>query len=1240
MISARVWAAAIGGLCFFALPAASTVAPGGSGGARTVVVQGQDEYALTVRGTGEPDVKRWGERASFIVQFRALPRALAARQGANPLAARAESDLFSIDFARLAARARGGTSPTIRRRFETCFSGAAIAAGPEIVAAIRELPYVVGVFPDDSVHVLLDVSVPQIGAPDVWARYGATGQGIIVAILDTGIDYDHPALGGGFGPAYRVVAGHDFANDDDDPRDDVGHGTHVAGIVGANGGALRGVAPDAHFHAYKVLGPEGGLQSDVVAGVERAVDPDQNPLTDDAVDVMNLSLGGPGDADNPLAQAVDAATQAGVVVAVAGGNQGDWYSIGSPAAARQAITVGAVDDFGQWAGFSSRGPALGSFALKPDLMAPGVGITSTSPGGGTATYQGTSMAAPHVAGAAALIRQIHPDWSPAQVKASLMNTAVDLGLSAFTQGTGRISVPAAVDAPFLVTPPSLSLGRLAQRTGVTVLRETLQVTSTRTVQQQIQLSLRTPLPGLVVTAPPTVTVPPLGTVPVAVEFTVDAAHLPAGARPWTIDGAILASAGATTCAIPYGLAVVNRVAFAASDPEQVSIILHDRGGNTSLARAATTGLEVYVGPGDYDMMAIYARSPAGDPWAFVVRDVDVARDTTIALARTDAPYEVTWAAVEHDGRPLVPNLGMVAFLHETDVGYGLLGPVDRIALSAAGPDYRLDWGVQSHDPGRSIHLVSATRRGPFAAEVLSNQPEDFQHARIELDVPPDANAVMNLLLGNTGWHGTWWGLARLVPTAPGRLTEDLYMVPWARPDPPIVGVGKFIQAIRGPDHDETVGIIPALAVPKRGEFRAYHFRDEVLRLRANELDYRSGMAPLVLVGALSSSPDSVFLHPSLPTPYGRRLLMSRLGDFHRDEDATYRLFRDGVLVQEDTLRGSGHVSPPATGYSFHAPPGDYVLEVNTPEYVVGGVRGHAVAAYAFVVPPSIGISPPTITGLQFLSGDAPTDSVAFTAAAAALRVNLSGRVVDSVRVEIAAQPNQAWQPVATTVEHEPNSSAFVAMTPLPSTLRGLCSVRIRVSSGFGDLTYTMIPAFVAGGTAAVVVEALEPDVTTQRVVLQWKVLNASVTTLPVYRREPGMDWKLVGHVTVETDRATFEDSGVRPGRRYDYALQLSQLFVGETSVTIPVTPFALFGARPVPTTGEVLVEFALPSDERAQLELFDVTGRLRRRLEVGDLGPGVHVVPLGRSLTLRSGVYWIRLRQSGLVLSARTAVVL
>ncbi|MGW0119919.1 S8 family peptidase [Streptomyces sp. NPDC003327] len=192
-------------------------------------------------------------------------RALAARQDA---------------FLRTARQA--GLRPAAPRRLGLLVNAVAMTVPASETARLAALPGVVAVRPDTRIQVRTDASVPLTGAPDVWKREDptgakATGRGTVVAVLDSGVDYGHPDLGGGFGEGHKVVGGFDFANGDDDPMDDNGHGTHVAGIIAgkaAREGGVSGMAPDARLLAYKVTGADGsGYTSDIIAGIEAAVDP-------------------------------------------------------------------------------------------------------------------------------------------------------------------------------------------------------------------------------------------------------------------------------------------------------------------------------------------------------------------------------------------------------------------------------------------------------------------------------------------------------------------------------------------------------------------------------------------------------------------------------------------------------------------------------------------------------------------------------------------------------------------------------------------------------------------------------------------------------------------------------------------------------------------------------------------------------------------------------------------------------
>ncbi|WP_433013050.1 S8 family peptidase [Kribbella sp. CA-294648] len=299
---------------------------------------------------------------------------------------------------------------------------------------------------DGKVRPVLDKSVAQIGAPAAW-QAGYEGAGVEVAVLDTGVDAAHPDLQG------KVQQTQDFSGSPTGSADHFGHGTHVAATIAGtgagSGGTRKGVAPKADLLIGKVLGDDGyGLESWIISGMEWAAA--------EGAKVVNMSLGGgPTDGSDPMSQAVDRITaSSGTLFVVSAGNDGADESIGTPGTSPSALTVGAVDRNDALADFSSRGPRLGDNGLKPEITAPGVDIVAAR-AAGTAMGQpldelytaasGTSMAAPHVAGAAVLLAQAHPDWKADRLKNALVSTAkTNQDLTVYEQGSGRVDVARAV----------------------------------------------------------------------------------------------------------------------------------------------------------------------------------------------------------------------------------------------------------------------------------------------------------------------------------------------------------------------------------------------------------------------------------------------------------------------------------------------------------------------------------------------------------------------------------------------------------------------------------------------------------------------------------------------------------------------------------------------------------------------------------------------------------------------------
>ncbi|MFC9970786.1 S8 family serine peptidase [Spirillospora sp. NPDC127200] len=321
-----------------------------------------------------------------------------------------------------------------------------LSAGPTRVWLDRKVRTTATTAARDAPRSGLDRNLPQIGAPAAW-QAGFTGTGATVAVLDTGIDETHPDL------RDRVAEKKDFVGTTD-AEDGNGHGTHVAATVAGSGagagGERRGVAPDARLVVGKVLENDGsGTESVVIEGMEWAAS---------RAKIVNMSLGGDAtDGTDPLSAAVDRLTaKHGTLFVVSAGNNGGTGTVGSPATADTALAVGAVDGSDRIAPFSSGGPRTGRTAAKPEITAPGVDIIAARAARSAegrpiddrySLMSGTSMAAPHVAGAAALLLQKHPGWKSPQLKAALVGASRPIGGDVLRQGAGRLDAAAAVSAP-------------------------------------------------------------------------------------------------------------------------------------------------------------------------------------------------------------------------------------------------------------------------------------------------------------------------------------------------------------------------------------------------------------------------------------------------------------------------------------------------------------------------------------------------------------------------------------------------------------------------------------------------------------------------------------------------------------------------------------------------------------------------------------------------------------------------
>ena len=408
---------------------------------------------------------------------------------------------------------------SVRRHYRIVANGLAVTLPSDEVSLLGELPGVARVYPSYRYQALatsVTDNLSAIGAPDLWrSDLSNAGQGIKIGIVDDGVDQTHPYFdpsgytypsgypkgNSAYTTAKVIVArafaasGLDYANASlpVDPEN-TSHGTYVAGIAAGNVNtvakiddvirSLSGVAPRAYLGNYKALTIPteafglNGNSPEIVAAIEAAVA--------DGMNVINLSIGEPeiSPRNDVVARAVDAASSAGVVVVAAAGNEygeNGKGSVGSPGSAASAITVGASSSASTasekvgLASFSSAGPTPYGLLLKPNVTAPGLGVySSTAKSEGTwESASGTSAATPHVAGAAALLRQLHPSWTVSQIKSALVLTATPVRktsgreLTPLLQGSGRIAIAASSDPLVFASPSSFSFGFVKRGRSVT-----------------------------------------------------------------------------------------------------------------------------------------------------------------------------------------------------------------------------------------------------------------------------------------------------------------------------------------------------------------------------------------------------------------------------------------------------------------------------------------------------------------------------------------------------------------------------------------------------------------------------------------------------------------------------------------------------------------------------------------------------------------------------------------------------
>lgn len=610
---------------------------------------------------------------------------------------------------------------------------------------------------DGKVKATLDRSTAQVHAPEAWAA-GYDGKGTKVAVLDTGVDAEHPDLVG------RVAASQNFT-DSKTTDDRVGHGTHTASTVGGSGaasdGRKKGVAPGSSLLIGKVLNDQGyGLDSWIIAGMQWAVD--------QQADVVSMSLGNPtiGDCSDPMAQATKQLSQnTHTLFVIAAGNAGsNTETVSSPGCVPGVLTVGAVDRDDTTAWFSSRGPVAVTHTLKPEIAAPGVDISAANAGGrGIYAYQtmsGTSMATPHVAGAAAVVRQAHPDWTAQQIKAALVSSARTGGkvAGADQTGGGVLDVFGAVNQKVL-SAPAVQAGSYNWPQDASD-RTTVQVPFTNTSGSDLTLNLKVSgvhgndgsdvNSGIVKLEEGKVRVPAGATaqVPLRIDPTARLKDAQYGA----VTGRILATGGDVHVSVPVTLYVqpetvtlrvkaIDRNGKPANGTSSLDLVSLDINKGERRSNSGATDQTYRVRPGDYALssfVATYDTNNAAESVSYLAHpQLRITRDTTVVLDARKA-HRLSL----HTDRPSTVNNTTFSYARTWDNTWQISGSltaantVQKFYADVEGRakhgtfEFRPTWRATGFENGSSyVYNLSFPTQGPLQSDQVY-KPKDSELAQV------------------------------------------------------------------------------------------------------------------------------------------------------------------------------------------------------------------------------------------------------------------------------------------------------------------------------------------------------------------------------------------------------------------------------------------------------------------------------------------------------------------------------
>lgn len=1063
---------------------------------------------------------------------------------------------------------KGNFELQIEREFYKVFNGASLTVPKEMLNFFYSLDYVKEIHLNKKVKAYLHESIPLIHVDSLWEQYGLKGDSIIVGILDTGIDYLHPALGGGIGEGYKVIGGYDVINEDDDPMDDHGHGTHVAGIVSANSDSLQGVAPNSLLFGIKVLDNEGfGDESQIIAGIERALDPNNDGDYEDKIDIANMSLGEDyGNPDDALSTAVNNAVDLGVVFCIAAGNTAAYTSIGSPGTAEKAITVGSSDKFDELSLFSSKGPTSKTYAIKPDILAPGSDILSSVIGGEYQINSGTSMASPIVAGLCALLKQENKNWTPEMMKAALMTTSIDLSVDVMSQGAGRVDALNAIRTKTFIMPSSLSFGLDIDTTDIWIKKDTLNIINNSEIIKDYKISVDGLIPGITIL--PDVSNFNLGAKEsrdIEIILTVDNQIVPYldDQKP-AYDGNIYITSESDSLHLPWAF-IKKSLLIINTDTLSGWYELFNKNNNyLSSPMIPQHQLEFLVSPGEYTLFVenFNFQSDAKEIRYIIRENIVIEGYKEISIEREEAIHEIDFNGVAENGIEIasMPNSATefrIKYIGENG-SFGILNVFDnnrKFFVSDFNEFSIYSRQLQANDADKKIRIVNHQPKvGLDNSYQFKNSADEFVAQDFNIFVNPnqDTNKVM---LGSAqiySWGESYlFGGAYPYLTVVDKFSGRLY----------INGDGDYENHIRTFLITDYISDPESWAFPSDGSwfitgyFKAKNDSLFVMPSMHSSPVVKGNIYKQISGGVINFGSGAIY---NRLRSYNTENKIEIYSDFfgqlneRRESDvyhSTYQIFDDnGSLIAADSLQ---NFTP------LEVPTGKYKYVVDNNHFLIGNHKGSSRTISEFDLSEIYSFSP-TVRSLQIINSSETVISN--------LKRGEKAKIIFAIRHD--SRNNKVYLKESKNVEWN--------------------EVEVR-------------------------------DTTDQNKFAEYYVADLDEFTM---NDSTGVDLKIISEDTKYNSKYTYILKPAFIVNYWDGIVNVEEK--AETNLNIKPLTYSLNQNYPNPFNPNTMIKYSLPQQSNVTLKLYDVLGAEIATLVDKELKRGSYEVEFDAS-NLSSGIYFYRL---------------